>query len=97
MQRSTVASRGRGGGTDGYALKAHRCLGLQAAERAWDNAQPENALLNAAVAGDLAKCTRLLGAGTHPVGWKVSGPNWLPPAAPNPLELSRVPIGHGAT
>ena len=41
------------------------------AERAWGNAQPEDALWKAARAGDLAACTRLLlGAGTHPVGYK---------------------------
>ena len=49
-------------------------------------AQPEDALGTAAQAGDLAACTRLLGAGTHPVGYKVSEPKWLPPAATAPLS-----------
>ena len=49
-------------------------------------AQPEDALGTAAQAGDLAACTRLLGAGTHPVGYKVSEPECLPPAATAPLS-----------
>ena len=55
--------------------------GLQAAEQAWGRGQPEDALCMAAGAGDLAACTRLLGAGTHPVGYKVSEPEWVPYAA----------------
>ena len=54
------------------------------AERAWGRAQPKSALYDAADDGDLAKCTRLLGAGTHPVGYKVSEPDWLPSATAAP-------------
>ena len=39
------------------------------AERAWGRAQPKSALYDAADDGDLAKCTRLLGAGTHLVNF----------------------------
>ena len=60
------------------------------AERAWGKAQPEDALYKAAGYGDLAACTRLLGAGTHPVGWKVSEPKWLPSAATAPRSSWQV-------
>ena len=48
--------------------------GSQADVRAWGLAQLEDALVQAAMRGDLAVCTRLLGSGTHPVGWNVSEP-----------------------
>ena len=77
--------RGRG------ASLTRAAVGLrsQAAERAWGLAQPEKALHMAAMDGALAACTRLLGAGTHPVGYKVSESNWLPSAAPPPSLVGR--------
>ena len=67
-------------------MTAHRGGGSQAADRAWGKAQPRDALWDAAYAGNLAACTRLLGAGTHPVGYQVSGLEWVPPAATAPLS-----------
>ena len=60
--------------TNAACLATAHCVGGSQAERAWGRAQPEDALWQAAEAGDLAKCTRLLGAGTHPVGYMVSEP-----------------------
>ena len=57
------------------------------AEQAWGRTQPRDALWKAARAGDLASCTRLLGAGTHPVGWK----------NPVGMQLLHRPLGLAAT
>ena len=78
------ANAGRWAGVHGATDRRVRCCaagrsvpltwsgdGSSQAERAWGRAEPADALCMAAWTGDLAACTRLLGAGTHPVGYKV--------------------------
>ena len=95
------ANAGRWAGVHGATDRRVRCCccaagrsvpltwsgdGSSQAERAWGRAEPADALCMAAWTGDLAACTRLLGAGTHPVGYKVTEPECLPPAATAPLS-----------